>query len=104
MADLYTWMRLAVTPESRADSARAYGVGGSTPMSDEPVHGGGGLNEDQAIERARRGDRDAFERLLRVHADRLLGFLVRWLRNRQLAEDVFQEAAILAFQHITHLR
>jgi RNA polymerase sigma-70 factor, ECF subfamily len=66
---------------------------------------GGDLeSEHDLVERARGGDLDAFELLLRAHADRVLAFLVRWLRNRALAQDAFQEAATRAFLHLDQLR
>lgn len=61
-------------------------------------------SEQDLIERARAGDVDAFEGLIRGHASRVLSFLTRWLGNRAAAEDVFQEAAIRAFMSLHRLR
>jgi len=50
--------------------------------------------------RAGRGDRRALARLYEAHKRRLMGYLVRTMGNRQLAEDVFQEAWIKVLQGI----
>lgn len=58
-----------------------------SPASAEPQS-----DTDEALfERHRGGDANAFEPLLRRHADALLGFLARMVRDRALAEDLFQE-------------
>ncbi len=41
-----------------------------------------------------RGDAEAFERLLERHRGPLFGYLCRMLKNRELAEDTFQEVFI----------
>ena len=38
------------------------------------------------------GDQRAFEQLIRTHADSLFGYLMRICRNRQNAEDLFQQS------------
>lgn len=54
--------------------------------------------------KAGRGDRRALARLYEAHKRRLLGYLVRILGSRQLAEDVFQEVWIKVLQGIESYR
>ena len=48
------------------------------------------------IERARRGDQKAFERLYREHVGRVNGLCLRMTRNPDLAADCVQEAFVRA--------
>jgi RNA polymerase sigma-70 factor (ECF subfamily) len=50
------------------------------------------------IERARRGDSAAFERLYREHAGRVHGLCLRMTRNPDLAADCVQDAFIKAWK------
>jgi len=60
---------------------------------------------DQAlVEAAQRGDRDAFTDLMREVGDRLYALAYRILRDPQLAQDAFQEAAISAWRQFPSLR
>jgi RNA polymerase sigma-70 factor (ECF subfamily) len=43
------------------------------------------------IDAHRRGQRDAFEKLVRRYGDSVLGYLIKMSRNREQAEDLFQE-------------
>lgn len=54
--------------------------------------------------KAGRGDRRALARLYEAYKGRLLGYLVRILGSRQLAEDVFQEVWIKVLQGIEGYR
>lgn len=63
----------------------------------------GELDEPQAIQLAKAGTREGFEWLLRRHVNAVFGFLVRWLGDRQLAEEAFQDAAVCANRSIHHL-
>jgi RNA polymerase sigma-70 factor (ECF subfamily) len=57
------------------------------------------VNFDVAlVERARRGDAKAFERLYRDHAGRLHGLCLRMTRNPDLAADCVQDAFIKAWR------
>ncbi len=49
-------------------------------------------------ERVRRGDRRALMKVYRRHSAALLGFLVKMLRDRAAAEDVFQEVWMKVLQ------
>jgi RNA polymerase sigma factor (sigma-70 family) len=62
-------------------------------------------SEDFAlIERAQRGDRDAFERLLRLHYDVIYRIAYRWCGNRADAEDITQNACIKLARSIDGFR
>jgi RNA polymerase sigma-70 factor (ECF subfamily) len=50
--------------------------------------------------RSQRGDRDAFEELVRRHADRLYAVVLRFLSDRHEAEEVTQETFIRAWRGI----
>ena len=49
------------------------------------------------MERARRGDRDAFRRLVDAHRDRAYGLALRVLRSPADAEEVAQDALVRAW-------
>jgi RNA polymerase sigma-70 factor, ECF subfamily len=53
------------------------------------------------VARAQAGDRDAFEALVRRHADRLYAVVVRLVDDRQEAEEVTQEAFVRAWRGIS---
>jgi RNA polymerase sigma-70 factor (ECF subfamily) len=54
--------------------------------------------EGALVQRARSGDRRAFERLYRQHAGRVYGLCLRMTRDAQLAEDCTQETFINAWR------
>lgn len=56
------------------------------------------------IERAQRGDRDAFAALVHAVGDRLYALAYRILRDPELARDAFQEALIAAWRQLPNLR
>lgn len=66
------------------------------PASGEP--------EGVLVERAGRGDRQAFEELVRRHADRLYAVLLRFVADSEEAEDVTQEAFLRAWRGIGRFR
>jgi RNA polymerase sigma-70 factor (ECF subfamily) len=47
--------------------------------------------DNSLIEAHRRGDREAFGELVRRYGDGVLGYLIKMSRNREQAEDLFQE-------------
>jgi RNA polymerase sigma-70 factor (ECF subfamily) len=59
-----------------------------------------GLIDAPLVERAQAGDRDAFEELVRRHADRLYAVVLRFLGDRQEAEEATQEAFLRAWRGI----
>jgi len=56
--------------------------------------------EEQWIERARLGDRSAFERIYRAQCGRVYGLCLRLTRDPAVAEDCTQEAFILAWRNL----
>src|SRR4029450_9365174 len=50
------------------------------------------------------GERDAFEELVRRHADRLYAVVLRFLGDRHLAEEATQEAFVRAWRGIDRFR
>jgi RNA polymerase sigma-70 factor (ECF subfamily) len=60
--------------------------------------------EEALIERARRGDREAFERLVEAHLPRVWAAVWRILRHREDTEDVVQEVFLSAYRSIRAFR
>jgi RNA polymerase sigma-70 factor, ECF subfamily len=58
----------------------------------------------QLVERAQRGDRDAFDTLASDAYDRLSAIAARILRDRYSAEDAVQDALIRAWRDVRSLR
>lgn len=57
-------------------------------------------DEISDLEAARRGDREAFGRLVRAHHDQGLALAIRLLGNREDAEDAMQEALVKTLRHL----
>jgi RNA polymerase sigma-70 factor, ECF subfamily len=64
------------------------------------------MSDDDAdlVLRAQEGDRAAFEQLVRRHADRLYGVVLRFLGDRNEAEEVTQEAFVRAWRGIARFK
>jgi len=58
----------------------------------------------ELVEHARRGDREAFTVLVHRVSDRLYAIAQRILRDPALAEDALQNALVLAWKRLPHLR
>lgn len=56
--------------------------------------------DEELVEQAQGGDRDAFEILVRRHADRLYAVVVRFTGGTEEAEDVTQETFLRAWRSI----
>lgn len=56
------------------------------------------------VEQARRGDREAFAVLVHQVSDSLYAVALRILRDPGLAEDALQNALVLAWRRLPHLR
>jgi RNA polymerase sigma-70 factor (ECF subfamily) len=61
-------------------------------------------DDDELVRRARSGDADAFEELVRRHAGATYRLLVRLLGDPTAAEDVAQETFIGAWQSLSRFR
>ncbi len=64
----------------------------------------GRSTQAELVERARAGDHDAFERLVRPAIPRLHGAAKLILRSSENADDALQEALLLAWRHLGALR
>lgn len=60
--------------------------------------------EPDTVARARRGDLDAFEDLVRAYQGDVYRFVLRLVRDRGLAEDVTQEAFLRAYRSLRRFR
>ena len=60
--------------------------------------------EDGLLARARQGDREAFDGLVRLHLPRVWAVVWRMLRQREDTEDVVQEVFLAAFQGLPAYR
>ena len=60
--------------------------------------------ERDLVERARKGDRDAFAGLVHQVSDALFAAAHRILRDTDLAEDALQDALMTAWRQLPHLR
>ena len=58
------------------------------------------MTDEVLIERAREGERQAFETLVHRHSDAVLNFLIRFMPDRDDAEDITQETFIRAFGNL----
>jgi RNA polymerase sigma-70 factor (ECF subfamily) len=56
------------------------------------------------VERAQRGDREAFAALVQLASDRLFAIAARILRDNDLAEDALQSALITVWRQLPNLR
>ena len=74
-------------------------AGKSSPAHDEPDD-----FERALIERARRGDRQAFDRLVERHLDRAWRVVWRILRHTEDTEDVVQEVFLAAWRSFDSYR
>jgi RNA polymerase sigma-70 factor (ECF subfamily) len=62
-------------------------------------------NEDiRALERVRAGDRDAFRPLVERHQDAVYSFVLRLVRNPDVAEELAQEAFVRAYTSLDTFR
>jgi RNA polymerase sigma-70 factor, ECF subfamily len=59
---------------------------------------------EELVERAQRGDRDAFGSLVQLTSDRMYAIASRILRDADLAEDALQGALITAWRSLPTLR
>lgn len=74
------------------------GCTGSDSMAPGPEE------ETRAIAACQRGDRDAYERIVKAYAARAVGAARSILRDAALAEDVAQEAFVRAFRAIRRFK
>lgn len=61
-----------------------------------------GSGQAELLDRAKGGDREAFERLLVPHLPMLLAYCRTILGDAHLAEDAVQESSLIAFRKLNH--
>ncbi len=61
-------------------------------------------DENALVERARSNDMRAFEQLYRLHSGRIYGLCLRLCNDREMAEDLTQEAFVLAWRKLRTFR
>lgn len=62
------------------------------------------LQPQDLVERAKRGDRDAFGELVAIHQHEVFTLAVRLVRDRELAADISQDAFIRAWRAMPKFR
>ena len=60
--------------------------------------------DDELIREAQRGDRSAFDSLVRRYDQSVLRLALHMLSNEQDAQDVHQEAFLKAYRHLGNFR
>ncbi|MDE6288076.1 MAG: RNA polymerase subunit sigma-24, partial [Muribaculaceae bacterium] len=58
------------------------------------------LSDDKLVQSYANGNNEAFDTLLERYQSRLLGYIMQLPGNRQLSEDIFQEAFVKAIMTI----
>ena len=61
---------------------------------------GGSVSDARLVEEVRRGDHSAFEILVRRYENRLMGVLLRFVRDRELARDLAQETFLRVYERL----
>jgi RNA polymerase sigma-70 factor (ECF subfamily) len=100
MTDAGTDARVQVEAEADAPSA------GPADIAPDASGGGGAADaEDLAlVERAREGDTDAFDELFRRYRDKVYGVVWGYVKNRDDALDVTQDAFLKAYRKLGSFR
>ncbi len=62
------------------------------------------INEEELVTRAQRGDRNAFNEVVRLHAQGVMNVVYRMCGDAQIAEDAAQETFIQAWLHLSTYR
>lgn len=76
-------------------------LAGKTPAQDSPV---AGSDETALVQRARQGDRAAFDELVRRYDAEVLRLALRVVRSQDEAADLFQEAFLKVYRSIGRFR
>lgn len=58
------------------------------------------VNDARLVEEARQGNRESFGELVRRYEDRLIRVILRFVRDRDLAEDLAQETFLRAYERL----
>lgn len=55
-----------------------------------------GITDDQLVKAYASGDNEAFDTLLKRHQDRIFNYIIRIIKNEDIANDIFQETFVKA--------
>lgn len=58
------------------------------------------LTDEQLVRAYAEGNNEAFDTLLRRHQDRIFNYILRIIKNEDIANDIFQETFVKAIQTI----
>lgn len=58
------------------------------------------LNDEQLVKAYAQGSNEAFDTLLKRHQDRIFNYILRIIKNEDIANDIFQETFVKAIQTI----
>ena len=70
----------------------------------ETSRGAGGVDERALVRRAQRGDREAFEELVRLYDQEVLRLALKLVRSPEEAQDLYQEAFLKVYRSIGKFR
>lgn len=59
-----------------------------------------GMTDEQLVKAYASGSNEAFDALLRRHQDRIFNYILRVIKNEDIANDIFQETFVKAIQTI----
>jgi RNA polymerase sigma-70 factor, ECF subfamily len=71
-----------------------------TRSIDEAYPPGGSVSDARLVDEVRHGDHSAFETLVRRYENRLMGVLLRFVRDRELARDLAQETFLRVYERL----
>lgn len=63
-----------------------------------------GPTDEELVRRFDDGDRDAFAELVRRYQDRIFTLCLRWMRDRQIAEEVAQDVFVAVYKALPRFR
>ena len=55
-----------------------------------------GMTDEQLVKAYAQGSNDAFDMLLKRHQDRIYNYILRIIKNEDIANDIFQETFVKA--------
>lgn len=58
------------------------------------------LTDEQLVRAYAEGNNEAFDNLLKRHQDRIFNYILRIIKNEDIANDIFQETFVKAIQTI----
>src|SRR5688500_2307062 len=74
------------------------------PRPDPDAHGLPQIPDAELVRRFREGDRAAYAEIVRRYQDRVFTLCLRWMGDRELAEDVAQDVFLALFKSLPSFR